>query len=174
SWPVKSLDPDADGVVTWAKVFPHLRKATNSTYRARGNPGKEDQQAQDAHAFELPGKGPGPLVLPPIKPPAGKPPVSKPPEKLTAKPTSTPPAPDSGRRVFRTSNGRFVDQGKGLWLLERDDGQVFRYTETRRTANYIELRDAARKVAIALYRDHEKHYSPTKKQWIRGASGKWE
>src|SRR5262249_57231882 len=87
SWPVKSLDPDADGVVTWAKVFPHLRKATNSTYRARGNPGKEDQQAQDAHAFELPGKGPGPLVLPPIKPPVGKPPVIQPPAKVTAKPT---------------------------------------------------------------------------------------
>jgi hypothetical protein len=166
SWPVKSLDPDGDGLVTWAKVFPHLRKATNSTYRARGNPGKADQQAQDAHAFELPGKDSGQLVVPTIKPPLGKPPVIKPPVK--------PPLIDSDRRVFRTRDGRFVDQGKGLWLLEREDGKVFRYTEKRRTANYIELQDPTRKIAIALYKDHEKHYSPTKKQWIRGASGKWE
>jgi len=58
------------------------------------------------------------------------------------------------------------------WTETRSDGITYRFAETGRTAEYVELYDSSRGLHVRLYADRME-WGRDGQQWTRGQSGSW-
>ena len=87
-----------------------------------------------------------------------------------------PPGPESRNAWrYRTAGrtGHFVKEADQGWVETSADGDEFRFEESRRVADHVELFDASRDMHLRLYADHAEWSQGDQSRWYRLYDGHW-
>ncbi len=85
---------------------------------------------------------------------------------------------DRARWVYPTNpegvSGEIFKLDDTNWEETRDDAITYRFLETARTPDYVELFDEPRELSVQLHADHILWKRAGQNDWTRGQTGQWD